>query len=148
MREYMIFKSKKSGHKLSALAAVLIIVGCVSSTIFATSASYSDIGALATNVTKSFSSIGELMIAVSYLLGIGFAGASIFKFKQHKDNPTQIPIGTPIALLVVGIFLIFLPGLVGPIGTTIFGTGDIGGLAGGFAGGGATGMPGGTDTGK
>jgi intracellular multiplication protein IcmD len=62
------------------------------------------------------------MIAVSYLLGIGFAGAAIFKFKQHKDNPTQIPIGTPIALLVIGILLIFLPGIIGPIGTTIFGS--------------------------
>lgn len=113
---------------LVKLAVTFLCVG-VSGTIFA-SESYQSIGTLATNVTSSFQSLVQLMIAVSYLLGVGFSGAAIFKFKQHKDNPTQIPIGTPIALLVVGIMLIFLPGLVGPIGQTIFGS-NVGEMAGG-----------------
>jgi hypothetical protein len=98
--------------------AVLAIIFFGTTMVFADTT----IGALASNVTQSFESVVNLMIAVSYLLGIGFAGAAIFKFKQHKDNPTQIPIGTPIALLVIGILLIFLPGIIGPIGTTIFGS--------------------------
>ena len=99
-------------------------------TAFATD--YQTIGGIASNVTGSFSSVVSLMIAVSYLLGVGFAGAAIFKFKQHKDNPTQIPIGTPIALLVIGIMLIFLPGLIGPIGQSIFGSsGGVDTMAGG-----------------
>ncbi|MFZ1021349.1 MAG: hypothetical protein WCE82_10870 [Halobacteriota archaeon] len=32
--------------------------------------------------------------------GVGFIIAAIYKFWQSKLNPTQIPIGTPIALLV------------------------------------------------
>jgi hypothetical protein len=32
------------------------------------------------------------------IAGLGFAIDAIMKFKAHKDNPTQIPIGTPIAL--------------------------------------------------
>ncbi|QLH41352.1 MAG: hypothetical protein HWD59_00515 [Coxiellaceae bacterium] len=74
-------------------------------------------------VTDSFSGIGKLMIAISYVAGIAFVLASIFKFKQHKDNPTQIPLGTPLAMLVIGIVLVFLPMIFGPAGVTLFGTG-------------------------
>jgi intracellular multiplication protein IcmD len=80
------------------------------------------LGGLATNITKSFGAIGQLMIGTAYLAGIGFSIAAIFKFKQHKDNPTQIPVGTPIALLVIAICLVFLPMLFNPAGETIFGS--------------------------
>ncbi len=105
-----------------------------------------NIGQIASKITESFGDIGKLMIAVAYLAGFGFVIASIFKFKQHKDNPTQIPMGTPIAMLVIGIALIFLPSFIAPAGTTIFGTG--GGKAGGFRGGGAKSIPGASDTGN
>ena len=90
-----------------------------------------NLGQLARGVTGSFTGIGSLMIATSYLAGIGFAIAAIFKFKQHRDNPTQIPIGTPLALLIIGIVLIFFPGIIKPAGTTIFGSSN---TAGGFSG--------------
>lgn len=70
------------------------------------------IGGVADTITGSFTNLGKMMVGVAYLAGFGFAIAAIFKFKQHKDNPTQIPIGTPIALLVIGIVLIFLPGII------------------------------------
>jgi intracellular multiplication protein IcmD len=35
------------------------------------------------------------------------------KFKQHKDNPTQTPIGTPIALVFIAAALLFLPSILG-----------------------------------
>lgn len=35
------------------------------------------------------------------IAGLGFAIGAIMKFKQHKDNPTQIPIHTPIALFLI-----------------------------------------------
>jgi intracellular multiplication protein IcmD len=79
------------------------------------------IGTLATNITGSFRALGMLILAIAFLAGIGFVMAAIFKFKQHKDNPTQIPLGTPVAMLVIGIVLIFLPNLILPAGTTIFG---------------------------
>ena len=76
------------------------------------------------------------MISTAYVAGIGFGIAAIFKFKQHKDNPTQIPIGTPFALLGVSVMLVFLPGLYNPLGQTVYGKG--GGTVGGFTGAGAT----------
>ena len=53
------------------------------------------------------------MLAVAYIAGLGFGVAAIFKFKQVKDNPTQIPISTPFALLGVSTLLVFLPGVIG-----------------------------------
>lgn len=89
------------------------------------------LGDLADNVIDSFESIGTLMIAASYIGGFGLTIAAIFKFKQHKDNPTQIPIGTPIALLVIGIILVFLPALFGSAGETVFkGEQEVGGFKG------------------
>lgn len=97
---------------------------------------------VASTVTASFTSIGELMAATAYLAGFGLTIAAIFKFKQHKDNPAQIPMGTPIAMLVIGICLIFLPGFIKPAGETIFGS-SANDVAGGYTGQGALKMPGG-----
>ena len=89
------------------------------------------IGAIATTVTSSFYGIAMLITAGSYIAGMGFALGAILKFKQHKDNPQQIPIGTPIALLFVAAALIFLPTVFGTANQTIFGgSGVVGGPTG------------------
>lgn len=124
---------------LFIIAAGLFFVGYA---LAGAPAANGTVGDLATNITGSFLQLGKLMAATSYLAGFGFAIAGVFKFKQHKDNPTQIPMGTPIALLAVGIILIFLPGIIKPAGVTIFNA-DVNNVAGGFTGGGATNMPGG-----
>lgn len=80
------------------------------------------LGSLAENITCSFRQIAKLMIGVAYVAGIGFGISSVFKFKQYKDNPTQVPVGTPFALLFISVVLIYLPSLYGPAGKTIFGT--------------------------
>ena len=99
------------------------------------------IGDIASRITESFQNIGELIIAVAYIAGIGFVIAAIFKFKQHKDNPTQIPLGTPIAMLVIGIMLVFLPAFFEPAGKTVFGE-TASEMAGGFKGEAAGSLPG------
>jgi hypothetical protein len=60
-----------------------------------------------------FLDVAQLITASSYLAGLGFSAASIMKFKQHKDNPTQIPVGTPAALLYVSAALLYLPTVMG-----------------------------------
>lgn len=91
------------------------------------------LGTMASSVTGTFTSLAKLVTAGSYLAGLGFAIGAILKFKQHKDNPTQIPIGTPIALTFIAAALLFLPSILGVTGGTMFG-----------AGGGTTAGPGGT----
>ena len=96
------------------------------------------LGKIAGNITDSFSNIGKLMVAVAYIGGFGFVIAGIFKFKQHKDNPTQIPMGTPIAMVLIGIALIFMPTLVSSSKQTAFK--GMNPVAGGFSGSGASQM--------
>ena len=85
-------------------------------------AAYSDIGAMAQAFSGSSFNYGKLIIGLGYLSGVGFGIASIYKFKQYKDNPTQIPIGTPFALLLVSILMVTMPGLINVTTSSIFGS--------------------------
>ncbi|QMT60965.1 type IV secretion protein IcmD [Legionella sp. PC997] len=80
------------------------------------------LGEMAETITGSFTNLAKLITAGAYLAGLGFSIGAIMKFKQHKDNPTQIPIGTPIALVFISAALLFLPSFLGVTGTTMFGS--------------------------
>ena len=80
------------------------------------------IGDMAALITKSFANIAKLITALSYVGGIGFALGSVMKFRQHKDNPTQIPVGTPIAMLFIASALLFFPVVLNMTGMSIFGS--------------------------
>lgn len=79
------------------------------------------IGQLATNVQGSLGAVETMIVAVCYIGGIAFAGAAIMKFKQYKDNPQQMTIGQPIALLFIAAALIWMPQIVKTTGQTVFG---------------------------
>lgn len=100
----------------------------LSGILFFSTAYALDLGTVANTVTGTFGDLTRLLTAGSYVAGIGFAIGAIMKFKQHKDNPTQIPVGTPIALIFIAAALIFLPTILGVTGATLFGTqGSVGG---------------------
>ena len=80
------------------------------------------LGEVFVGLSQSFPDIGKLIIAIAYISGIGFGIAAVYKFKQYKDNPTQIPVGTPVALLVVSVLLVFMPSIVSPTAQSLFGT--------------------------
>jgi intracellular multiplication protein IcmD len=86
------------------------------------SASVSTIGQMASLITHSFASIAKLITAMSYIAGIGFSLGAVMKFKSHKDNPTQVTIGTPVAMLFIAAALLFFPTVLGMTGMSIFGT--------------------------
>jgi intracellular multiplication protein IcmD len=81
------------------------------------------LGTIADNITSQFGPVAKLIVGGAYIAGFGFALASILKFKAHKDNPTQVPVGTPIALLFIAVALIFIPSLMKMGGVTVFGAG-------------------------
>lgn len=81
------------------------------------------LGDVAQNVTATFDNLGKMITAISYIAGLGFAIGAVLKFKAHKDNPTQIPIGTPIALFFVAVALLFLPTALKVASGTLFGQG-------------------------
>jgi len=80
------------------------------------------IGTVAENMQSSFSAVAKLVTAGSYLGGIVFVIFAIVKFKNHKDNPTQVPIGGPIMMLFIGAALLFLPSVMKTAGLTVFGS--------------------------
>jgi intracellular multiplication protein IcmD len=79
------------------------------------------LGDMASGITATFEKLGNLITGGSYLAGLGFAIAAILKFKAHKDNPTQITVGTPIALVFIAAALLFLPSILSVTGSTMFG---------------------------
>lgn len=111
----------------------LVWTACLGLILLSGEASALTVGSMAASITSSFSDLTKLITAGSYLAGLAFSIGAIMKFKQHKDNPTQVPIGTPIALVFIAAALLFLPTILGIAGSTMFGSA-----------GGSTAGPGGT----
>lgn len=88
-----------------------------------------DLGGISAEIYGNFANLSKLITAGSYIAGLGFSIAAIMKFKAHKDNPTQVPVGTPAALVFIAASLLFLPSILGVTGATIFGTLDGGTVA-------------------
>lgn len=85
------------------------------------------IGAILCNV-KDQALVGILIFiyAASLLIGSGLIVTGIFKLKQVKENPTQIPISTPGAFFVAGAMLLFIPNVFPQVRQTVFGSTDSG----------------------
>lgn len=81
------------------------------------------LGTMASTIIKTFASLARLITAGAYIAGLAFSVGAIMKFKQHKDNPTNIPIGTPIALVFIAAALLFLPSILELTGGTMFSSG-------------------------
>lgn len=109
-------------NKLRGWYKLLAMIGLVFFAEYAF-AGKETIGTMAASITSTFDSVGKLVTAGSYIAGLAFAISAILKFKQHKDNPQQTPIGQPIGLLFIAIALLFLPSVTGALGNTVFSEG-------------------------
>ncbi|PJD90572.1 MAG: type IV secretion protein IcmD [Legionella sp.] len=78
------------------------------------------LGTMASTMTSTFSSVGKLVTAAAYIGGLASSITAILQFKQHKDNPSQTPIGKPIGLVFIGAALLFLPTVFNVVGNTLF----------------------------
>lgn len=81
------------------------------------------LGTMASTMTSTFSNVGKLVTAASYIGGLASSITAILQFKQHKDNPQQTPIGKPIGLVFIGAALLFLPTVFNVVGNTLFSKG-------------------------
>jgi hypothetical protein len=79
-----------------------------------------NLGTLFTNLSADRDNYKVFVEAFMVVCACGFMIATVFKFKQYKDNPTQIPISTPFALLFVSIFSFSIGRIVQPATNTIF----------------------------
>ena len=99
----------------------LVLLCCWGSDVFATDSSLT-LGGMASSITSSFTSLTKLITAGSYIAGLAFSIGAIMKFKAHKDNPTNIPIGTPLTFMFIAAALLFLPTILSVSGATLFGS--------------------------
>ena len=108
-------------NKLRIKILTGLCLSLLASTVLAGSSSLT-LGGMASEIIGSFTSLTKLITSAAYLAGLGFMVGAIFKFKQHKDTPQQITIGQPIALLIVGASLLFMPTILDVAGATMFGS--------------------------
>lgn len=117
IKKYLSIKNAIGFAFLSLLPVSLF----ASNTTTATTTTKS-LGDVAETITESFGGITELIIGIATVAGLGFGVAAIFKFKQHRDNPTQVTLGQPLSLLAIGVMLLWINYLLMASGQTL--TGD------------------------
>ena len=67
------------------------------------------LSSIAGNIDTSVVSIASILEDVSLISGVGFVLTSFYSFHTHKNNPTQVPITKPIALLFIGAMMMVFP---------------------------------------
>ncbi len=77
---------------------------------------------LADNIIYQLGAGNKMIVVLAYVSGLGFMMVSFFKFKQHKDNPAQNPVGNPLTMMLIGVLLMYIGNLSMPLGETLFGT--------------------------
>ncbi len=117
----------KKSTKISLVLTGVAVTAC-SSQVFA--ADSMTLGGMASQIIDSLASVTKLITAGAYIAGMGFAVSAILKFKAHKDNAQQTPIGTPIGLTFVAAALVFLPSILSITGQTMFKGGTTAGPSG------------------
>lgn len=132
----LLNKQKGSDVKKSILLLLgAVFCACLGSFVLADQASVtlppSGLGGVAAHAKDSLKGFAQLVTAAAYVAGMGFAVAAVLKFKAHKDNPTQVALGMPIAMLFIAIALIFIPTIFKVGGGTLFGSsGSVAGVSG------------------
>ncbi len=95
---------------------------CLGLVTVASAATSVGLAAIADNVKGSLVSFASLITAGAYVAGMAFGVAAVVKFKAHKDNPTQVAISIPIAMLFIAAALLFMPSVFQSTGQSLFGS--------------------------
>ena len=103
--------------KLAFVVSILMLITMDTSLAGATSLTQ-----ISKNVKGAISNLIAIIGNIALIAGIGFILAALFKFDQHKKNPTQIQISQPIALLLVGAALCLFPAIIQTTATALYGT--------------------------
>lgn len=70
---------------------------------------YGGFGAVSDNLLGPISGFSQLLNGVSYTIGVGFLLGGLVQYRQHRENPQQIKISTPIVLALIGLIFVALP---------------------------------------
>lgn len=119
-----MLKRKLMGMSWSLCVRLLVLVCGVfcATQVFAVGATVT-LTSLQTHIATGVVKVTQILQDVALIAGIGFIFASLFKFHQHKMNPTQVPLSQGIVLLLIGAALAIFPDLLSTASKTVFGTG-------------------------
>ena len=121
---------KTMGRGIVKVLPIIAGVGLISSACFADGSSPT-IQGIASNMTETVTSVANIISNVALVVGLSLVCASFFKLKQHKDQPTQVPISNGVTLLVIGAALTVFPLLLPTANQAAFGSGVSTGTVGG-----------------
>jgi len=96
----------KQLNQRSLQMGAALMTGIVMST---TEAHANNFSSIASNITKSVSSVPGLLTGLSYMFGILIGVLGILKIKDHVENPNQTPLKDGAIRLAAGGGLFALP---------------------------------------
>lgn len=114
-------KTSRFSNKNWLIGLAVALICLCTSPAFAVPGDSISLGAAASNMTTSVGFLAQFITSLSYVMGFGFGVGAILKFKAHRDNPSQVTLGTPIALVFISLAFIFMPMLFAASGNTVFG---------------------------
>ena len=56
--------------------------------------------------------VAQIFTGTAYVAGLMLFVGAIFKFRQHREAPQQVPIGQPLSLFGLSVLAVFLPGFL------------------------------------
>lgn len=78
-----------------------------------TQISYADepgsLAQVSSNILGPVSLFTKTLYSACYVLGAMLIMSSIVQYRDHRNNPSQVPISRPVSLLIFGLLLIGLP---------------------------------------
>jgi len=89
-----------------------LIIRLLILTLFLPSLAYAagpTLGDVAGRLTGVASGVYLLLYKIFYVVGIAMLVGSLIRFKEHRDNPQQVPFSQPITLLLLGLGVIAIP---------------------------------------
>ena len=70
--------------------------------------------------TENFGDIVLFMTGLAYVFGVLFAVLAIYKFREHKDNPSQIKLGSCVLATFVAVSLLYIGYIIQVTGFTFY----------------------------
>lgn len=84
----------------------------------------STINDIADHIWMQLCAVRVTLLQLSFVVGMCFLFAAMFKFKQHKDNPTQNPVGGPLMYVLIATLLMYIGNFELPLKQTLYGAED------------------------
>jgi intracellular multiplication protein IcmC len=87
------------------------------------------LGVIMCNVVDNITPLAWLMNGIAYIGGAIFIGSGLLLFIKNRDNPGNTPLHQPIARVVAGACLLFLPSTISLFINSLFGYPGAGGFS-------------------